>query len=58
MQRIALGLLVALGVFVLLTFRQYGISNDEEVQHTYGRMLLDFYMSGFADRSAFDHKNL
>jgi hypothetical protein len=45
-------------IFILLTFRNYGISNDEEVQHVYGRLLLDFYQSGFQDQSAFHYKNL
>jgi hypothetical protein len=47
-----------LAIFVLLTFRQHGISNDEEVQHIYGRLLLDFYGSVFADHAAFEYKNL
>ncbi|QTQ37299.1 glycosyltransferase domain-containing protein [Aromatoleum petrolei] len=47
-----------LGAYVLFAFDQHGISNDEEVQHVYGRLLLDFYASGFADRSAFAYKNL
>lgn len=51
-------LFAALGIFVLLTFHQYGISNDEEVQHTYGRLLLDFYSSGFANQDAFHYRNL
>lgn len=51
-------LLVALAVFIALTFRQYGISNDEEVQHNYGRLLLDFYSSGFANQAAFKYLNL
>lgn len=51
-------LFVALCIFVVLTFDQYGISNDEEVQHTYGRLLLDFYTSGFTDRDAFSYRNL
>lgn len=50
--------LAVLMVFIALTFRQYGISNDEEVQHTYGRLLLQFYASGFADQSAFHYRNL
>ncbi len=54
----ALLLLGAAGVFVLLTFDAHGISNDEEVQHVYGRLLLDFYTSGFADQRAFEYKNL
>ncbi|WP_346765744.1 glycosyltransferase family 39 protein, partial [Thauera aminoaromatica] len=55
---LALAVLALAGVFVLLTFDQHGISNDEEVQHVYGRLLLDFYASGFADRQAFEYKNL
>ncbi len=57
-RRLALVLLVLAGVFVLLTFDQHGISNDEEVQHVYGRLLLDFYGTGFADRQVFEYKNL
>lgn len=56
--RLALCLLAATGIYILFAFRQHGISNDEEVQHVYGRLLLDFYASGFADRSAFAYKNL
>lgn len=52
---LALALLAAL---VAATFQDYGISNDEEVQHIYGEKLLAFYLSGFADMSAFDYKNL
>ena len=36
-------------MLVFFTFRQYGISNDEEVQNVYGQRLLSFYLSGFAD---------
>lgn len=56
--RLALCLLAATGVCILLSYGQHGISNDEEVQHVYGRLLLDFYASGFTDRSAFAYKNL
>ncbi len=45
-------------VWVALTFRQHGISNDEYVQHTYGQMLLDWYHSGFTDQDAFHYRNL
>ncbi len=57
-QHVALALLVATGLFIVFTFRQYGISNDEEVQHVYGRLLVEFYASGFAERAAFAYKNL
>ena len=56
--RLALVVFAVLGAYVLFSFDQHGISNDEEVQHVYGRLLLDFYASGFADRSAFAYKNL
>ncbi len=47
-----------IGLFTLITFRSHGISNDEEVQHVYGRLLLQFYSSGLTDLSAFSYKNL
>ena len=53
----AFGLLALLGL-VAATFRHYGISNDEEVQHVYGAKLIDWYRSGFTDGSAFTYKNL
>ena len=49
---------LALVIWVALTFRQHGISNDEYVQHTYGQMLLDWYQSGFKDQDAFHYRNL
>jgi hypothetical protein len=50
--------LVVLTILVLVTFRDYGISHDEEVQHTYGKLLWDFYLSGFKDNSANEYKDL
>lgn len=57
-RRLALVVFGLLGVYVALAWDQHGISNDEEVQHVYGRLLVDFYASGFADRAAFAYKNL
>lgn len=51
-------LIAALVVLVAATFRDYGISNDEEVQHHYGELLVRFFSSGFVDRSAFQFKDL
>jgi hypothetical protein len=51
-------LLGGLLLIVLLTFRDYGISNDEEVQHRYGEMIVAYYASGFADQTLFQYKNL
>jgi hypothetical protein len=51
-------LLLALTALVVATFRDYGVTHDELVQHTYGEKLWDFYRSGFADRSAFEYFDL
>ncbi|HSI41422.1 MAG TPA: hypothetical protein VLA00_12835 [Xanthobacteraceae bacterium] len=51
-------LFASLGIWVLLVFRDYGISNDEPVQHTYGELLWAWYASGFADTRAFHYENL
>ena len=55
---LAIGLLAALVVAALLTFRDYGITWDEEIQAIYGEKLLAYYGSLFADRSVFSLDNL
>jgi Dolichyl-phosphate-mannose-protein mannosyltransferase len=55
---VALAILVAVVCVIALTFRDYSISTDEEVQNTYGRLLLDFYLSGLTDTRAFGYSNL
>lgn len=45
-------------LMVALTFGDYGITNDEEVQNVYGIKLLAFYLSGFQDWSAFNYLDL
>lgn len=57
-ERASIVLFALLAIFILLTFKQYGISNDEMVQHTYGQLLVKFYASGLQDLSAFEYKNL
>jgi hypothetical protein len=57
-KKLSYALFAAIAIFILLTFKQYGISNDENVQHVYGQLLLKFYGSGFIDQSAFTYKNL
>ncbi len=54
----SLAVFAAVAVFIVLTFRDYGISNDEPVQHTYGQLLLAWYASGFTDDRAFHYINL
>lgn len=57
-QQTTYALLALITLFILFTFTQYGLSNDEPVQHEYGRLLLDFYRSGFVDQDAFHYVNL
>lgn len=57
-QRLSLALFSIIAIFILVTFKQYGISNDEQVQHVYGQLLLNFYSTGFVDKAAFAYKNL
>ena len=57
-DRVSLAILIALVVLAILLFRDYGISNDEEVQHRYGELIIDYYASGFRDTAVFNYKNL
>ena len=40
---------ILLAILILLTFRQYGITWDEELQSQYGQAVVDYYLSGFQD---------
>ena len=51
-------LLVALVVLVFVTYQSYAVSNDEPVQQHYGTLILDYFRSGFTDRSLFHYVNL
>ncbi|GAB4069167.1 glycosyltransferase family 39 protein [Ancylobacter sonchi] len=55
---VSLALFAGLTAWVLMVFRDYGISNDEPVQHTYGQLLWQWYGSGFKDDRAFHYINL
>jgi hypothetical protein len=48
----------ALIVLVASTFRDYAISNDEEVQQRYAELIVVYYRSGFVDQSVFHFRNL
>jgi len=56
---LAAGLLfAALTVVLAYTFRDYALSNDEEVQQRYGELIVAYYATGFADQAVFHFKNL
>jgi len=50
--------IVALVIVALCTFKDYAISNDEGVQYHYGKLIIAYYTSGFADQSLFKFQNL
>jgi dolichyl-phosphate-mannose--protein O-mannosyl transferase len=51
-------LFVTLLVLVAATFRDYAISNDEEVQQHYGALIVSYYLSGFTDQALFHFRDL
>jgi hypothetical protein len=48
----------ALVVLALCTFRDYAISNDEEVQQRYGELIIAYYASDFVNQALFHFRNL
>ncbi len=46
----ARALMLAVAAAALFTFRDYGVSWDEEIQNQYGLAIFDYYISGFTDR--------
>ncbi len=46
----AQAILCAVAAIILLTFRHYGITWDEELQSQYGQAVVDYYFSGFKDQ--------
>ena len=55
---LALLALLAAAAVAALTFADYGVTWDEPGLRTYGRMLVDWYASGFTDGRAFEFANL
>ena len=58
LDRVTAALLLAALLLVLLTFRHYGVTWDEPGLRDYGRLLVDWYASGFSDGRAFAFANL
>ena len=51
-------LLLCGSIVILVTFLDYGLTWDEEVQRNYGELVLRWYGSLFRDRSALGYQNL
>src|SRR5262249_7080898 len=52
------GLIVLVLIIVLLTFRDYGVTWDEDAHNWYGNFVLQYYLSFFADRDALHWRDL
>ncbi len=57
-DRLAGGALFAAAILVLLTFRDYGVTWDEDAHDWYGILALDYYLSLFADQRALHFTDL
>src|SRR6516164_4604747 len=57
-RRASLGLTILAIVIVFLTFRDYGVTWDEDAHNWYGTFVLDYYLSFFIDQSALHWRDL
>ncbi|MCC6471462.1 MAG: glycosyltransferase family 39 protein [Alphaproteobacteria bacterium] len=57
-DRLAWAVLGLVALAIALNFRDYGISWDEPVQNTYGKLSLNYYLTLGGDRSSFTYVNL
>ena len=57
-DRLAIAVLVLVGLFVALTFRDYGLSWDDYTHSEYGDLLVAYFASGLSDRRVFEFVNL
>jgi hypothetical protein len=57
-DRMSFGVIAVGTALVLLTFRDYGVTWDEDAHNWYGNFVLDYYLSFFGDRSALHWRDL
>jgi hypothetical protein len=57
-SRLSLGLTVLALVLVLCTFRDYGVTWDEDAHNWYGNFVLDYYLSFFVNHTALHWRDL
>ncbi len=51
-SRLSAGLVILVVIIAASTFRDYGVTWDEDVHNWYGNFVLDYYLSFFSDRTA------
>jgi hypothetical protein len=52
LDRMSLGLVFIAMALVVSTFRDYGVTWDEDVHNWYGNFVLNYYLSLFGDKTA------
>ena len=57
-DHLAWGVVIAATGLVLLTFRDYGVTWDEDAHNWYGNFVLDYYISFFGDKTALHWRDL
>ena len=57
-ERLSFGIIVLGAVLALLTFRDYGVTWDEDAHNWYGNFVLDYYVSFFTERNALHWRDL
>src|SRR6516165_5588650 len=57
-RQLSFGLTILAVVLALLTFRDYGVTWDEDSHSWYGNFVLDYYLSFFADKNALHWRDL
>ena len=57
-ERLFFGLVVFTTGLVLVTFRDYGVTWDEDVHNWYGNFVLNYYLSFFVDHNALHWRDL
>jgi hypothetical protein len=57
-ERLSFGIIALGAVLALLTFRDYGVTWDEDAHNWYGNFVLDYYVSFFTDRNALHWRDL
>jgi len=57
-DQLSLVIVLVGGALVLSTFRDYGVTWDEDVHNWYGNFVLDYYLSLFGDKTALHWRDL
>jgi hypothetical protein len=57
-ERLSFGLIAAAAILALATFRDYGVTWDEDAHNWYGNFVLDYYLSFFTDQTALHWRDL